>query len=188
MAKPNTVDEIRDFGKDVFALLGELACKFANLEFFMSEILARLVDNKTSYVAGLICPDMPFRAKCECISRLALLRLTAHKKLQAELAQFCKSAEKIRKQRNLFIHGLWEFSESKIKAGRINCIDSRWRFSARATPPIKRLNQHEWKIPELKKYADQLGDIVNQGTHLTERLGKIELSTGPVDSLNFNVE
>jgi len=179
---------IRKYGKDVFSLLGELSCQFSNLEFMVSEILARLVSLENPFIVGLLSPDLNFNAKLDCIKKFAGIRLNSNPILKAEIVEFTKRARKTRKKRNLFIHGLWEMNEEKTKRGEIECLDSRWDIKEdKSNIRISHLQRINLKISDLEEHSVMIGDLVCEGVSLVNKIKKSNLEKCKVKNFDINL-
>jgi hypothetical protein len=181
-----SISDIRHIGKDIFAVLGELACKFASLEFAMSEILARLVYPENPYIVDILTPSLPFSAKIDRIKKFSNIRLQ-NNRLKSQLHEFIKDAEKARQKRNFFIHGLWKFDEKKIKQGKIECSDYVWKIPNEKQHPT-RLPEQTFTIDELLSYADIIGELVTLGFRIVQELDSTAMIRNHIKPLKINIE
>src|SRR5579884_121579 len=93
--------------QEFYAVFGELAVKFSNLEFMVSQFLQRLVDPSNPVAGGLLIKDMSLSAKTRHARQLAQLRYCHRSDLEERVTQTLAKVDALRVHRNAFIHGQW---------------------------------------------------------------------------------
>ncbi|MGA2059856.1 MAG: hypothetical protein ABSG67_05200 [Thermoguttaceae bacterium] len=154
-----SISDIRHIGKDIFAVLGELACKFASLEFAMSEILARLVYPENPYIVDILTPSLPFSANIDRIKKFSNIRLQ-NNRLKSKLHVFINDAENFRFYRNFFFYGL--------------CF--------------LYVPEQTFTIDELLSYADIIGELVTLGFRIVQELDSTAMIRNHIKPLKINIE
>jgi len=112
--------------KDLFQLIGELSVSFSSLEHMLGYILCELVSLNEPFVGGLVTAEAPLHRKLRLIRKLASYRLLNAPDLRKEVLDLVEASDKLRPDRNLWVHGNWELSEEQLMADKVRCFDFRW--------------------------------------------------------------
>ena len=130
--------------EDFFARIGRVSLLFATLDFYTSEILARLQSGSS----------LPFKdtdtlgRKLKVMADLGSIG-PEYQDLLAQLQAHLPTALAIAAERNRFIHDLWVFDAPLVAAGRIR----------RVRPRFEKGKPGEWReltIADLDSFGDQL--------------------------------
>src|SRR5688500_14815355 len=117
---------------DLFRLIGELSVSFSALEHMLGYILCELVAVNEPFVGGIVTAEAPLHRKLRLIKKLASYRLVDATELRREVLNLVEAAEKLRPDRNLWVHGNWELSEQHLLADKVRCFDFRWEHRERS--------------------------------------------------------
>jgi hypothetical protein len=142
-----------------YAILGEIAVNFSNIEFIMTEILVTLVDGCPHSIAGALTVDgFPMHKTLTSIRRLARFRYCHLPARLGQVEDLCKAVDEVRKERNRFIHGKW-LIEPDLFGGEVCVVDTRWKDKAK-----------QWtRWEETRIGLDQLSDLKCQTSRLASR-------------------
>ena len=95
---------------DFYSRIGELATKFAILEYQTGELLSVLINKEEYLLTSYLIQDMNFFRKIETAKELADFRIN-NLSYREKVLKITSALSGIRKKRNLFIHGLWSTPE-----------------------------------------------------------------------------
>lgn len=163
--------------QEFFTLFGEIAVRFSNLEFFVGELLNKLID-PDSISGGLLTGEMNLARKVGYIRRLSRFRFARLPEMDKRIAELMSRVETMRNDRNDFIHGLWVFNDASLARDSIQCGDLRWRFQP-ANSSWSRAQFREWTRTELATRLHGMGELTNDLVDCLQAVGRAEMTTHP---------
>lgn len=101
-----------------YHLLGQISVTFASIEHRLKELLEYLLIEKHAFVKPYLIDDFTLDKCIQKIRKVAQLRFL-DKKTLGTLIEVLNSINSLRKERNWFIHGDWNFEEL---AGESSCV------------------------------------------------------------------
>ena len=94
--------------KTIYHLLGQISVTFATLEHWLVNLLGFLLtQDDCSLVRPYLLDKMPLSQLIRKIRTVAELRLSEHKQTLDELKSILTGIDRLRNDRNIFIHGDW---------------------------------------------------------------------------------
>lgn len=112
----------------ILALMGDISATFSNLEAQMAILLAKLIDTSAESIAGsFLAEEFTLARTIDLTRRLARYRFVHDDDTIARIEELCKSVDEVRVQRNLFVHGMWNFDPKILAEGKISVWDMRWK-------------------------------------------------------------
>src|SRR5260221_5926104 len=104
--------------ENFFQVIGEFTIFFATLDFFVSELILRIVHREG------VTTKLPFRATDTLAEKLRILECltpeqVANDELLAEIKNVLPEAQAASRERNRYIHDQWVFSPDIIREGKI---------------------------------------------------------------------
>ena len=108
----------------IYHLLGKISITFASFEHGLVNLLEYLLTKgKDTLVGPYILYDLPFARIIQQTRSIAKLRLWEHKSTFSELKKVLDDIDKLRCQRNLFIHGYWFIKDLSDNADSVTVYD-----------------------------------------------------------------
>ena len=148
-----------------FRLLGQIAVDHSNLEHMVAVILEHLVNEETGIAAGILTEDLPFAKKLPHLNGLARLRFPSaeDRPVLDRIETFVKEADKVRIERNAFVHGFWRYDPGDAAKGFIECSEGKWKHTADGSISLwKRLQRKEWTEAELMERHREVAALVKE--------------------------
>lgn len=150
----------KDEEERVFALLGDLASRFANMEFALHYLLQAMIDPCHPIVGSILLGQMSLREKISRLAPLASYRFLREKEKADNIRAIAEQLESIRARRNQFVHGQWEFNPEYIRRGRIRSVLHRFKFTAKGQGMEWRASDlREWTADEIKALSSTVGKL-----------------------------
>ena len=110
----------------MLAIIGNIATLFSNLEWQMSNVLAKLIDTSDNSIAGsFLADDLTLSKTTQLIQKLTRYRFVHADSTIQRITELCNSVDKVRVQRNLFIHGMWNFKH--LDSNKVGVLDMKWK-------------------------------------------------------------
>lgn len=148
----------------MLTLIGHIATLFSNLEWQMSNILAKLVDTSDNSIAGsFVANDLTLAKNTDLIRKLAYYRFVHADTTVQRIKELCDSVDKLRPQRNLFIHGMWNFAY--LESNKVGVLDMKWKRN----PSGKSWSRGREQIFT----QEELADLARTINRLFDRAGKL---------------
>ena len=137
---------------ETYALIGEIATLFSNLDYVVTDCLMNLIDNRMPMIGGILTNEVPFARKIALVRHLASARYCHEPQLEAEIGATMQSVDDMRKKRNDFIHGMWVMDDALLKQDVIRCMSMKWDL------PKLGASHKQWKtmVPSNWTRADLL--------------------------------
>lgn len=153
--------------RDVYALLGRVAVLFAKLEAYVTDILGTLVHPNNDLLTATLTENLGFHKKLELIKKVGRFRSNK----ESELNQLVADASSVRRQRNEFIHGIWEIDTDERGQVLARCQVRRIKFEKRGDEKKWRHSRtRRVKADELLVLAHKLVEMCNLSAKLAEEL------------------
>jgi len=154
---------MKEFEKEFYAHLGLLSVKFAKMEYNLSIILGKLIGTDENLIAVTLIEKNTLSQNLELLKKINKIR--DYKELA--INNLLEQITGIKKDRNLFIHGIWGFpfeSENDIK---IVCDERKIRYSEKKVKngvwPDKQWHyneNHVFRLSYIKKQIARIDDIL----------------------------
>lgn len=153
--KPIHVNNLSSVEQEFYATLGVLSVSFASMESKVKQLLALLINPDEELVSMMMIQNLNLE---NTLSRLS--DINNHREFyETELTEIIKRVRKIKKERNLFIHGVWYtpyLNEGSIK---VHCDERKVVFQ-KESYRINSDTKH-WSMNNVKEYdLTFLKDIV----------------------------
>jgi len=154
----------------MMGLVGDIATRFSNLEWQMSEILAKLIDTSTNSIVGsFLADDFTLGKTTDLVRKLARYRFVHDDVTVERITKLCDSIDEVRLQRNLFMHGMWNVDANVLAAGKISVLDMRWK-EKKGAKSWSRGQQHVFSRQDLIILRDRIGQLFHVALKLSEDL------------------
>lgn len=140
--------------QNFYSQIGKISIGFSNLESQIKEIIHILIKSEDEFVSSIMLEDNSISQNLKL-----LLKLAKYNEIEGDrIKTLHSSIDKIRINRNLFIHGLWYLKESQNSLSFI-CEVRKVEFKKVNLGYAKILNKfHEFK---LKDFEEELFQINN---------------------------
>ncbi|OCQ88839.1 hypothetical protein BCD64_03585 [Nostoc sp. MBR 210] len=161
--------------KDIYALLGELSVKFATLEFGISMILETLIDNSSPAIGAILTANHQIKNKLDLIKKLIPFRFTANSEIATQISELISEVDKLREDRNRFIHGNWKINIQDNQVNDIACYDLKLKSQQKGYE-LNRCKEYKFTIEQLEDCSSKVGELVCQSFLLARELGATNLS------------
>jgi hypothetical protein len=154
---------MKDYEIEFYAHLGLLSVKFAKLEFKLSIILGKFLDPKDDLIPTVITENNSLSKNIDLLKKLDKVRNWEHLLILKLIGQISK----IKNDRNLFIHGIWNdpaIEENSIKIiceerkiiyedekdNEDNYVDQTWHFN----------KHHVFSLVDIKNRIMDIDNII----------------------------
>jgi hypothetical protein len=158
-----------------YALVGFCAAQFARLEFHVGFSLSYFHMWKEMSVETVIFTrNAQLRDKLRLLKELITYRLK-HRfpQLAAEGITIVDRIDKIRDERNLFIHGYWLINHFLTNEGIVNVSDTRWKYDS-TDPAYSAMDTRKIKLSYLEALGRGVGEFITQ---LEDFRKKVDIAT-----------
>lgn len=157
--------EVKDNELELYALIGFVSIKFATIESRLSELLGTLIHPDEEFLTVTITKELFLNKTIELIKEVGLLRRSVNDKDIEEIVNLAKA---LKKERNDFVHGIWNVSIQDN--GDIKAICSRRRITYKKDERGK-----WWSYGDEPKYitSNQLRKIAIQLEYLESKVVKL---------------
>lgn len=158
-----------------YALVGFCAAQFARLEFHLGFSLSYFhMWKEISVETVIFTRNAQLRDKLRLLKELITYRLQSRfADLAAEGVTVVDRIDKIRDERNLFIHGYWLINHFLTNEGIVNVSDTRWRYDS-TDPSYSVMDTREIKLSYLEELGREVGELIEQ---LQEFRRKVDIAT-----------
>ncbi|WP_310557958.1 hypothetical protein [Flavobacterium sp.] len=95
--------------QNFYSLIGQISIGFSNLESQIKELIYILIKSEDEFVSSIMLEDNSISHNLKLLLKLAKY----HEIEEIRIKTLHNSIDKIRINRNLFIHGLWKLSETE---------------------------------------------------------------------------
>jgi|GEM_PF-6736049 len=106
---------------DVFQTMGRIAVQFAMLETQVAEGLCLLANDENPVLVACLLETSNFARNVDLLNKLAKSK---GDRFSIRVERFVKSLTRLRKRRNLFVHGRWDLSPELLREGKVAVTDS----------------------------------------------------------------
>ncbi|MBN1292662.1 MAG: hypothetical protein JXB48_12550 [Candidatus Latescibacteria bacterium] len=150
--------------EDFFQVFGRICIFFATLDFFVSEVIIRLI--KTNRQIQL-SENMTLGQKFKIISDLSPDQVI-DPDILFDIKKILPEAIDVSRERNRYIHDQWVFNPELISKGKIN------RFTLNFPPQTAYINkQTELTINDLDAFLKRIGELQKKFGAFLDRLPSI---------------
>jgi len=150
---------------DVLLMLGELAAAFAQLEYWVGELLCYLVAGDKVLTGLLVTRAFSLRRKLDLINDLARLRYWRAPERQRKVEQLTSRIKQIIKMRNLFIHGIWTLRPPDLRSDTIRVVD-RDAKAASAENTWNAVRETCYSASEFRKTKETVLEVIGDSIEL----------------------
>lgn len=95
--------------QNFYSQIGQISIGFSNLESQIKQLITILMNSDDEFVSSIILEDNSISQNLKLLLKL----VKYHETEQERIKTLYNSVDKIRINRNLFIHGLWNFHETE---------------------------------------------------------------------------
>ncbi|MBC7522973.1 MAG: hypothetical protein H7239_00815 [Flavobacterium sp.] len=95
--------------KNFYSQIGQISIGFSNLESQIKELIYILIKSENEFVSSILLEDNSISQNLKLLLKLSKFHEIEEEKIRG----LHNSIDKIRINRNLFIHGLWSFKEDE---------------------------------------------------------------------------
>jgi len=143
----------------ILVLMGEISAGFSSLEAQMGVLLAKLIDTSTESIVGsFLADDFTLARTTELVRRFSRYRFMHSEDMIQRFVCLCRSVDEVRIQRNLFVHGLWNFDPKILAQGKIVVLDMRWKEDKKSKH-WSRGKEHVFTERDLVDMRNNIGDL-----------------------------
>jgi len=133
------------------AKIGELAVSFAKLEYDLGYFLQVLVDRDSLIIGPFFIDRMRLRDLLNKIQQISKYRLEDEPELLKNIKETIKDIHKIREERNLLIHGVWDIERNHVLGFKIRFENGCWQHIVEKTTTPTKIDSLIRKCVEFSK-------------------------------------
>lgn len=159
--------------RDLYALMGEISIKFANLEFVVSRMLTGLIDRSDPVVGDIVTENMTLSQKLRLIVKLSRYRFKGNPGVDSAVRTMAAEIDSVRELRNTFTHGNWEIKRGVLLQGFRCCSRDLVDDSDEA--------ERDWDSEELRQVSERVQSLLAKATLFME---KVTESAGAEETTN----
>ena len=160
---------MNEIKKEFYSQLGLLSVQFAKMEFKLTMIITGLFGVEEKLVALTAIEKNNLSQNLELLRKLN--RIVEFEEDKIEL--LIKNIDNIRRERNLFIHGIWAIPNKAEGEIEVICEEKKLNYSTKENESGKIIEKH-WnynkhyffKISDLKKKAETIDQIITEDENL----------------------
>lgn len=150
-----------------YSQIGQISIGFSNLESQIKELIYILIKSEDEFVSSIMLEDNSISQNLKLLLKLAKY----HEIEEIRIKTLHNSIDKIRINRNLFIHGLWKLNETENSLVFI-CEIRKVEFKKVTLGSVKILNKFLEFMPE--DFEEELSQIKNCSKSAKEIIGTLE--------------
>ena len=159
-----------------YSLVGMCAAQFAALEFHLQFSLSYFHMRKELSVETVIFTrNSTLKDKLQLIQELIRLRLQQMPDLAKEGIDIIDEIDKVRTERNLFIHGYWLINSYLVRDGIVRVSDPKWKYDPK-TVSYKAMPNRDIQLQYLKDLCAQVGSLIGKLQSYRKRVEEIILA------------
>lgn len=154
--------------QDFYSKIGQISVGFSNLESQIKELIYILIKSDDEFVSSILLEDNSISQNLKL-----LLKLTKYHEIEEDRIKILHNAiDKIRINRNLFIHGLWNLHE--VENGLVySCEIRKLEFKKVTHGFVKVLNKFlEFKPEDFEELLFQIKNCSKIANEIIEALKK----------------
>ena len=140
---------------DLQAAFGNVAMLLSNLESHVATNLELLISQDCPLAGGLLVDHMTLSQRVQRTKDLAKLRFGHDHAMRDRICELMKEVDKVREQRNDFVHGLW--SVDRLIYGELTCHDFKWRLASESH--WQRADAEQWTLARFDSFATVISAI-----------------------------
>lgn len=149
-----------------YSQIGQISIGFSNLESQIKELLHILIKSEDEFVSSILLEDNSISQNLKLLLKLSKY----HEIKNEEIRSLHNSIDKIRINRNLFIHGLWKFHETENGPVFV-CEIKRVAFKPITLGLVKILNKFlEFKPEDFEEELTQIANCSKIAIEIIETL------------------
>lgn len=134
--------------QEFYSLIGRISIGFSNLESQVIDIIGLLINVENEFVTQLLLEDNAISQNLKLLLKLNKYRYTQKENIK----KLHSSIDKLRINRNLFIHGLWKIHTTEQNELIFVCETKRVEFRKVKYGIMTQLNNFlEFKIDDFEK-------------------------------------
>jgi hypothetical protein len=166
--------ETQENEREFYGLLGLVAVRFARMESQLIALLRALINPKEEWIAESLTEGLKIYQSIEIIKKISYIRI----ELDDELNAIVGTADKIRKNRNNYIHGIWKIELDSNNNVIAKCSqETKPKYEKNETPyghteyRYKRnIRSTTVTLDDLVQTAQELADITKKIEELLQRI------------------
>lgn len=160
--------------EQLYQAIGHLSIRFAHTEELLKELLTQFItQGKTDELIGrLLIEEYSMAKTIECLKKFPT---PVTRNMKAKLDKILKELDKVRQDRNYFIHGLWKEPAIDETTGEIQilCERKKIKYSVMADGERWQLNSHRlFKLNDIVKNTSQAEQIIADLESMLKELEK----------------
>lgn len=133
--------------EELYAVLGELAVTFSNLEHNVVLLLDVFVRGD-EFLGPILLDDLNISRVLRYLRTYIKARLRDNSELCNRAELFVSDVEKVRADRNLFIHGHWITKKTLLASGHVSCYEYKLRYNEKEAR-WECLHEHKFTLNQL---------------------------------------
>lgn len=151
--------------RDLYALMGEISIRFANMEFAVSLLINRLISPDDRVVGDLVTENMTLSQKLRLILRLSRYRYRDDPAMDEAVRDLATEIDNIRETRNTFTHGNWMVRDHVLSQGFRCCTRN-------SGGGVDEEIERDWTIDDLNRVNAQVTALLER---IDSFLGRVDV-------------
>lgn len=171
--------------QEFLAIFGNVTMQFSSMEFLVGEILCTLIYQKNAVIGGLLINDVSLARRITHIRDLAKIRFCQNETMYNRIIALMIDIDRIRIDRNQFIHGIWQIHDHLLSQGYIECVNPRWRTlpmeGLMANKRWCRMETTQWTFDKLATLSEEVFAVTRELIMLVEDVRSADVVEPPAD-------
>ena len=163
----------QDTRQELYAVIGELAVAFSNLEHNILRVLEVLAGGE-AFLGPILLNDLSISRVLDHMRTYIKVRLRDDPDLRKRAETLVRDVEKVRVDRNRFIHGLWLIDDDLLTSEPVICLQFKLHFD-KGTDQWKYSHDHRYTLNELAFSAATIlalcGEVAQLAKDIKAHLG-----------------
>lgn len=174
---------------DFYARIGEVAVKFAWMEFLVGEIVSRLIGKGNPVIGPIVVENRSLAEKTRLLKKLAAFRYIRNEGMEQAATGLAAEVEKFREKRNPFVHGLWDVCNTGVADGKLPCLDMKWKIKTekKHKKHCSRAAETVWSLQELHVLATEVDALCGRLLAFKHRMAKEKMDEMDIGNVPFEL-